>query len=319
MEGPSCTPGQTCGFLFGGGAAGIDCCQSIVVPATTSFPMGCVTGSVDAGADPNCNQFDDGEEPQHNVTLSTFALDKFEVTVARFRKFVNFVSALAEGVPTPAQDAGADPNVPGSGWGNAGDTGWTNVDASAWTSTTGDVATCGGTWSVPPGGHENAAINCVTWYEAFAFCAWDGGWLPTEAEWEYAARGTDHRIYPWGSMPAPSSTALMANDAYSGSGSSQTIPVGSYPQGNGPFGHSDQAGGMWEWVMDWYDPGWYSEADGGARCSNCANLTSNASSDRVLRGGSWNAYASFARSADRFNNSPSYRNFNYGFRCARTP
>jgi formylglycine-generating enzyme required for sulfatase activity len=242
------------------------------------------------------------------VTLNTFALDTFEVTVGRFRNFVN-----APGAWAPASGAGPDPSVPGSGW----QTGWPAISTGDW-GTSGTGTSCGGTWSVATGTYENAAISCVDWYEAFAFCAWDGGWLPTEAEWEYAARSTDHRIYPWGATD-PQTTPL-ANDAYTGN--SPTIPVGSYPTGNGPFGHSDQAGGMWEWVMDWYSGSYYgqwpTEGDGGSTCNNCANIFS-AGSYRVIRGGSWSNVTNNLRAAYRSDLTPTNRGSVIGFRCARTP
>lgn len=147
------------------------------------------------------------------------------------------------------------------------------------------------TWTDTPGTHENHAINCVTWYEAFAFCAWDGGRLPTEAEWEYAAAGgSDNRLYPWG-MQAPDGT--LAN--FLGSYGSPLIDVGSFPLGAGRWGHLDLAGGEWELTLDWYDESWY--GGGGAICSNCANL--NSAVDRVSRGGTWWLDEAFLPSAYR--------------------
>jgi formylglycine-generating enzyme required for sulfatase activity len=272
--------------------------------------MGCTTTE-----DPNCNEYSDGEEPEHIVTLASFALDEFEVTVGRFRKFVNAFSG------PPATGAGADPNVASSGWGNAGDTGWSSLAANstALTSSSTGVASCGtyGTWTASVGSNEDAAMNCVDWYEAFAFCAWDGGWLPTEAEWEYVARATDHRIYPWGTTDP--STTPMANDGYSGSGDSPFIAVGSYPHGNGPFGHSDLAGGMWEWVMDWYSGTYYNQWATANSCNECANISSG--SYRVFRGGGWDGTTDSLRAASRSYDSysPTARDSNIGFRCARTP
>jgi formylglycine-generating enzyme required for sulfatase activity len=311
ISGQSCGSGLTCGDADAG--ISVSCCQSLPVPAGT-FPMGCVLGNIDAGDDPNCNQYSDGEEPQHSVTLSSFKLDTFEVTVGRFRNFVNAFDGTLP--PSAGSGSGADPNVANSGWGNGGDTGWGSLAANstALTSSSTGVASCGSdsTWS---NGSASSAINCVSWYEAFAFCAWDGGWLPTEAEWEYAARGTDHRIYPWGN--ADPSTTPLANDVFSGD--SPFIPVGSYPQGNGPFGHSDQAGGMFEWVLDWGSSTYYTQWATADSCDNCANI-SPASSARGLRGSGWDLASPFyLRAASRYGDSPTDRSDYIGFRCARTP
>jgi formylglycine-generating enzyme required for sulfatase activity len=168
--------------------------------------------------------------------------------------------------------------------------------------------------------NENAAINCVSWYEAFAFCAWDGGYLPSEAEWEYAATGgNDNRPFPWGSAD-PADTLNLANDAFNGN--NPAIAVGSeHPQGDGKWGHRDLAGGVSEWVLDLNNNTWYSS--GGATCNDCANL--NAGASRVVRGGSWGvtdyynglSFVIFLRAADREAAEPADRRSTIGFRCAR--
>ncbi len=153
-------------------------------------------------------------------------------------------------------------------------------------------------------------MSCVNWYEAFAFCAWDGGWLPTEAEWEKAAAGGDeNRLYPWGAAAPTTSLAV-----YNGSTFASILAVGSKPLGKGRWGQYDLAGGMFEWVFDFYDAAWYSGA--GAVCSNCTNVTNSFS--RVLRGGSWSVYAAVLRAAYRNSPAPADRNISYGFRCARS-
>ena len=132
-------------------------------------------------------------------------------------------------------------------------------DAGAWTANDGTPAaisaslnSCApdGTWTTTPGTHENAPINCLTWYKAFAFCAWDGGWLPTEAEWEYAAKGgSDERTFPWGSTDFTVDGGVDPAN-YARTGNNPLIAVGSYPAGAGKWGHQDLAGGAWEWVMN---------------------------------------------------------------------
>ncbi len=246
------------------------------------------------------------ELPEHDATIANFYLDKYEVTVGRFRAFVDS-GAGAQASP-PGSGQGAHPLIGASGW----DSAW---NMSLPTDTAGLInnITCDAiseTWTNPAGANEHYPLNCVNWYEAFAFCIWDGGRLATEAEWEMAAAGgTENRLYPWG-QAAPDAT--LAN--YGGSDNSPFIAVGSHPAGAGRWGHYDLAGSMWEWVFDWYSISWYSPGPGNP-CNNCANLTG---SYRVVRGGSWSDYATGLRGAYRSGyGGPEGRNVNVGFRCAR--
>jgi len=249
--------------------------------------------------------------------VSTFALDRFEVTVGRFRAFV--AAGMGTQASPPTAGDGAHPLISGSGWDGA----W-NSSLQANTTALTTVLKCQSTyqtWTDTPGSGETLPINCVNWYEAFAFCAWDGGRLPTEAEWNYAAAGgAEQRAYPWSIAYPPGSTTIDGTYAVydclgDGTGSCaftdiQTVGSRS-PKGDGRWAQADLAGSMWEWNLDWYASPYPNP------CSNCANLT--AASYRVVRGGFWYNNASYLHAAFRYYNTPDYRNYYIGFRCSRTP
>jgi formylglycine-generating enzyme required for sulfatase activity len=257
------------------------------------------------------------------VTVSGFYLDKYEVTVGRFKKFVGAYDAW-RAAGHPSQDEGAHPAIPGSGWQKD----WNPLLAANQSGLAGlQCDPVYSTWNPPPPPDDQRPMNCVIWYEAFAFCVWDGGRLPTEAEREYAAAGgSENRLFPWGeTLPGPNADLAVYGCYWASGGSCYYIgnipQVGSRPAGNGRWGHADLAGSMAEWTVDFFDAAWYSNA--AASGTDVANVTSSmasASSPRVIRDTAFSGPAVALRSAYRNGSNPSgSRSYGQGLRCARTP
>lgn len=268
------------------------------------------------------------------ASVSGFRLDKYLVTVGRFRQFVDawnngYFPAGGSGkhVHLNGGQGLVSAGAIGADGGVAYESGW---DATDWNNTT-DIdpttvnlttsSSCDAayaTWTVTAGNQENLPINCVTWYEAYAFCIWDGGFLPSEAEWEYAAAGGSEQLeYPWGSTAPGTANQYAIYDCYypSGSGSCTAIeniaPVGTATLGEALWGQLDMAGDVLEWNVDWYNSSYVDP------CTDCANLT--AALSRVFRGGNFISDGAILVPSYRGDSQPAIRGYSIGLRCARTP
>ena len=311
---------------------GESCCTSLSVPGGAFYRSDGAFGS---------------GRRAHPATLSGFRLDKYEVTVGRFRQFVNAV--VAGWLPQTGsgkhmhlngglglRDSGSAKRYE-SGWGSAWNAnlattteawnrrlrgGTADEDSRSQTPPGDPQATDTGdspnfTWTPSPAGSESVPIGGISWYEAYAFCIWDGAFLPSDAEWNYAARGgSEQRVYPW-STP-PSSEVIdcsYANYVVGGSkvghsfcASRAANRVGSEsPKGDGKWGQSDLSGNVSEWTLD---P--CTDAD---PCVDCASLHTK---DRGVRGGNFLEDKYLVRPSGCGNSSPLDRQI-IGTRCARMP
>jgi formylglycine-generating enzyme required for sulfatase activity len=244
---------------------------------------------------------DDGnadEKPAHQVMLSPFCMDRHEVTTAEYEACSN--AGECRRAPIEVDWKGITPRQ-------------TKVYSTLCNARRAERA--------------DHPINCVDFDRAVRYCAYAKKRLPTEAEWEFSARGSDGRKYPWGDEE-PDATRLNAcgaeciawgakngepmralyatNDGWEG-----TAPVGRFPDGASPFGLLDVVGNVWEWTSDW---------DGSYDTESQVDPTGPASGTRrVVRGGAFNGgFASWVRPTQRYSDRPEAQSHAYGFRCART-
>lgn len=238
-----------------------------------------------------------GDNPPRQVVIVDFLLDQFEVSVFQY---ANFLNNHPSGIDDCNGEVCALSRV---------DTIYSILQQNR----DGKFAAVDGFGSVP--------INQVSWYGAQAYCEWAGARLPTEAEWEYAARGIDGRLYPWGSADPDSNRAVYNVRAFFPDGLfDPLVAVSSLSDGVSPFNIYGMAGSVSEWVVDWYAPDFY--VTGGR--SQEANLTNDASGLRVLRGGNWTSNAAEIQTTFRAALDPAVAGFQdaetywgVGFRCAR--
>ena len=225
------------------------------------------------------------ERPVSDITLNAFYIDKYEVTNAQYREFLD--------------DAGMT------------NTRWDHTDQP-------EQVHHGPRHITDDQKGDDQPAAGINWYDAYAYCAWADKRLPTEAEWEYAARGGTYRKYPWGEHPPYHDGVYFANfrpehnaDA---DGHKVTAPVGTYPDGVSPFGVMDMAGNAEEWVHDWYDHSYYQSS------KNSSNPTGPAAGvQRVIKGGSYGTPRWEVRIAQRFKGKPHNKGPRIGFRCALDP
>ncbi len=219
----------------------------VLIPAGT-FLMGSEDGDQD-------------ENPPHRVSLQAFYLDKYEVTNAQYKAFLQ-----SNGHPPPRY------------------------------------------WNDNRFNQPDAPVVGVTWYDARDYCRWKGKRLPTEAEWERAARGPQGYLWPWGNEYKEG----YANVEGTADGYKYTAPVGRFEQGKTAEGVYDMAGNVWEWIADWYNNTTYSSRSTPANPTGPENGTL-----KVLRGGSWIFAPELTRATNRNANPPDNAYVSIGFRCAK--
>lgn len=230
-------------------------------------------GNFIMGSEAGDTDASDDEKPERTVYLDAYWIDKYEVTNGLYQKCV------AEGKCDPP--ATIESYSQNSYYGNPS--------------------------------YDNYPVISVSWYDANKYCQWAGGGLPTEAQWEKAARGEDGRKYSWGNAePDCSKANYVDGDSFENACVGDTSKVGSYDSGNSPYEAMDMAGNVWEWVNDW----WADEYDKNATSNPQGPATGEY---KVIRGGGWDSYDRYIRTAYRVSDNPNNRYYSLGFRCFSSP
>jgi formylglycine-generating enzyme required for sulfatase activity len=262
----------------------------VLVPAG-GFSMGSTDADIDAAV-AECGgcqaEWFADEKPQHEVFLDAFWIDRTEVTNAQYAAFLNERGNQTErGVQ------------------------WMILEDE------GCLIERVGEQYRPKPGYESHPAVLVTWFGARAYCEWAGKRLPSEAEWEKAARGTDRRVYPWGREfdcrlgnfdDETQRQSYVVPGGPNCDGYDRIAPVGSYPDGASPYGALDMAGNVWEWTLSIYSGYPYNPRDG--------REDATAGDARVLRGGAWYALVGGrARCASRVSRGHDFSGVSLGLRC----
>lgn len=266
--------------------------MEVVFVSSGEFVMGSSPESLARALDLCTVYYDDcevewfsDEMPQHTVELGSFWMDRTEVSNEQFTGFLNVMSNRREGGML-----------------------WLDEEHSLIEKIDGEYR--------PKSGYQDHPVVEVTWYAASAYCRWVGGRLPTEAEWEYAARGVSGELFPWGDQIdgarlnfCDTNCELDWADIEVDDGYAETAPVGSYLKGQSWSGVLDMSGNVYEWVGDWYAEDYY------AQSPYRDPQGPSDGEDRVLRGGAWHQSPVSGRSANRLGMDPQVTHGTWGFRC----